>query len=268
MAAVPRRPPSGADVTYIGLVLNERGLDRALAAGVDEINVVVAASETFSRRNQDSRRRSDARRGGRDRRPGGGGRAAGAAWSSRRLRVPVRGRGAAGRRARDRRPRAAAGTDEIAVADTIGVGVPRQVHELRRGDPRAARRGRRPAARALPQHPEHRVRERAGRRRGRRRAHWTRASAGSAAARSRPNATGNIATEDLDYLLERSGWTTGLGSRSWRRRAPGWQQQLSITAPALLGRAGAVPARRADLLHLADFARTTSPNRSIGHLRL
>ena len=40
------------DVTYIGLVLNERGLDRALAAGVDEINVVVAASETFSRRNQ------------------------------------------------------------------------------------------------------------------------------------------------------------------------------------------------------------------------
>src|SRR3954447_4448292 len=40
------------DVTYIGLVLNGRGLDRALAAGVDEVNVVIAASETFSRRNQ------------------------------------------------------------------------------------------------------------------------------------------------------------------------------------------------------------------------
>ena len=37
---------------YIGLVLNRRGLDRALAAGVDEINMVVVATDTFSRRNQ------------------------------------------------------------------------------------------------------------------------------------------------------------------------------------------------------------------------
>src|SRR4051794_12172737 len=41
-----------ADVRFIGLVLNERGLARALAAGVDEVNVVIAASDTFSRRNQ------------------------------------------------------------------------------------------------------------------------------------------------------------------------------------------------------------------------
>src|SRR6478609_1669936 len=48
MAAVPRRD----DVSYIGLVLNRRGFDRALAAGVDEVNCVVVASETFSQRNQ------------------------------------------------------------------------------------------------------------------------------------------------------------------------------------------------------------------------
>ena len=48
MAAVPRRE----GVTYIGLVLNRRGLDRAIAAGVDEVNVVVVASDEFSRRNQ------------------------------------------------------------------------------------------------------------------------------------------------------------------------------------------------------------------------
>src|SRR5690349_20206463 len=49
LAAVPRRP----DVRYIGLVLNRRGLDRALAsAGVDEINYVVVATDEFSRRNQ------------------------------------------------------------------------------------------------------------------------------------------------------------------------------------------------------------------------
>jgi hydroxymethylglutaryl-CoA lyase len=36
----------------IGLVLNRRGLDRALRAGVEEVNFVVVASETFSQRNQ------------------------------------------------------------------------------------------------------------------------------------------------------------------------------------------------------------------------
>jgi hydroxymethylglutaryl-CoA lyase len=38
-------------VTYSALVPNERGLDRALAAGADKIAVFTAASETFSRRN-------------------------------------------------------------------------------------------------------------------------------------------------------------------------------------------------------------------------
>src|SRR5271170_3491583 len=47
MAALPRGAAS-----YIGLVMNRKGLDRALAAGVSEINFVVVASETFNRRNQ------------------------------------------------------------------------------------------------------------------------------------------------------------------------------------------------------------------------
>jgi hydroxymethylglutaryl-CoA lyase len=38
-------------VVYSALVPNERGLDRALAAGVDKVAVFAAASETFSRRN-------------------------------------------------------------------------------------------------------------------------------------------------------------------------------------------------------------------------
>ncbi len=44
LAGVGRRP----GVRLSGLVLNERGLERALAAGVDEINVVVLVTETFS----------------------------------------------------------------------------------------------------------------------------------------------------------------------------------------------------------------------------
>ena len=48
IAGVSRRTGS----RLAGLVLNERGLERALSAGVDEVNVVVPVSETFSRRNQ------------------------------------------------------------------------------------------------------------------------------------------------------------------------------------------------------------------------
>jgi hydroxymethylglutaryl-CoA lyase len=48
MAQVPR----DAGVSYIGLVLNQRGFERAVRAGVDEVNMVVLATDTFSRRNQ------------------------------------------------------------------------------------------------------------------------------------------------------------------------------------------------------------------------
>src|SRR5689334_18117428 len=118
------------DVTWIGLVLNERGLDRALAAGVDEINVVVCASETFSQRNQNisvaamldaadaiAARAAEA----------GVGRSLVIATS---FGCPFEGEVAqdAVLAIADRALRG--GYGEIAVADTIGVGVPRQVHEL------------------------------------------------------------------------------------------------------------------------------------------
>ncbi len=39
---------------YVGLVLNRRGFDRALAAGCDEVGMVVVASDTFNQRNQNA----------------------------------------------------------------------------------------------------------------------------------------------------------------------------------------------------------------------
>ncbi|MDH5294878.1 MAG: hydroxymethylglutaryl-CoA lyase [Acidimicrobiia bacterium] len=48
MALVPR----GRGASYIGLVLNERGLDRAIAAGCDEIGYAAVVTDTFSQRNQ------------------------------------------------------------------------------------------------------------------------------------------------------------------------------------------------------------------------
>jgi hydroxymethylglutaryl-CoA lyase len=40
------------DVSYIGLVMNERGLDRALTTAVHEIGMVVVATDTYNQRNQ------------------------------------------------------------------------------------------------------------------------------------------------------------------------------------------------------------------------
>jgi hydroxymethylglutaryl-CoA lyase len=48
MAALPRVP----GVTYVGLVLNEKGLGRAVDASVDEVNCVTMTSDTFAIRNQ------------------------------------------------------------------------------------------------------------------------------------------------------------------------------------------------------------------------
>jgi hydroxymethylglutaryl-CoA lyase len=48
MAAVPR----DRNVSYIGLVLNERGLERAIAAGCHEVGYAVVVTDTFSQRNQ------------------------------------------------------------------------------------------------------------------------------------------------------------------------------------------------------------------------
>jgi hydroxymethylglutaryl-CoA lyase len=228
------------DVTYIGLVLNERGLDRALDTGVDEINVVVAASETFSQRNQnisvaamlDAADAIAAR--------------AGKAGIGRSLVVstafgcPFEGEVPpdAVLAIADRALRA--GYDEVAVADTIGVGVPRQVHRLV-----AAIRGLTGADAVRLRAHFHNTRNTG----------YANALAaaedgvgaldaslgGIGGCPFAPNATGNIATEDLDYLLTRSGWTTGLRLEGLSTTGTWIAAQLSITAPALLGRAGPFP---------------------------
>jgi isopropylmalate/homocitrate/citramalate synthase len=57
-----------------------------------------------------------------------------------------------------------------------------------------------------------------------------------------PNATGNIATEDLQYLLERSGYATGLNLSLLADTGTWVAEHLGKEAPALLGRAGGFPA--------------------------
>src|SRR5918911_2433164 len=230
------------DVTLIGLVLNGRGLDRALAAGVDEVNVVIAASETFSQRNQNTSVAAmlDAAEDIAARASAAGVRRS--AVVSTAFGCPFEGEVppdavlAVAGRCLD------AGYPEVALADTIGVGVPAQVRSLAAG-----------------------VRELPGGDRARLRAHFhntrnTGYANALAAVESgievldaslggiggcpfAPNATGNIATEDLQYLLERSGYRTGLDLAALADTGTWVSHQLSKQAPALLGRAGVFPAQ-------------------------
>ena len=50
VAAIERAP----GVVYAGLALNERGYDRLLATGLDEVHFAFAATETFNQRNQNA----------------------------------------------------------------------------------------------------------------------------------------------------------------------------------------------------------------------
>lgn len=237
MAGVPR----DAGVSYIGLVLNDRGLDRALDAGVDEVNIVLVATDTFSHRNQNMD-------------------VAAAVASFERVAARARGAGVAvsatigaafgcpfeGEVATDvvvdlARRIDAGGAQEIALADTIGVGVPADVRRLFG------------AVREVSELPL--------------RAHFhnTRntgyanavaalevgvvaldASAGGfGGCPFAPDATGNIATEDLVYLLERSGWQTGVDREAVSSTARSLARHLGTPVPGLVGRAGGFPTQSA-----------------------
>ena len=242
------------DVRYIGLVLNERGLARAVDAGVDEVNCVVVATETFSRRNQNA---SVAEALDRAEAVVAGARAAGVGASvvvAASFGCPFEGEVdaeavlAIAARCLD------AGYGEIGLADTIGVGVPAQVRALVAG------------VRALPGGDRAKVRVHLHNTRNTGYANALAAAesgvdaldaslGGIGGCPFAPAATGNIATEDLHYLLERSGIRTGpqgagpdgTGLVGVALASAGtWiAGELGITAPALLGRAGPFPPRAA-----------------------
>jgi hydroxymethylglutaryl-CoA lyase/(R)-citramalyl-CoA lyase len=117
-------------VTYAGLALNERGYDRLIATGLDEVHFAFAVSEEFNRRNsgtgtEDSvaagerilaRAREDGTRATVTLGTAFGCPFEGAIDPARVLELAAR--------------LAAAGADEVVFADTVGVGVPRQVRAL------------------------------------------------------------------------------------------------------------------------------------------
>lgn len=126
VAALQRRD----GVVYAGLAVNERGYDRLRESGLDEVHVAFAATEEFNRRNARATVEESVAAAERvvARATGDGIRSTvtiGVAFG-----CPFEGAVDPGRVTELGARLAAAGTHELTVADTVGVGVPRQVHDL------------------------------------------------------------------------------------------------------------------------------------------
>jgi hydroxymethylglutaryl-CoA lyase len=226
-------------LTTIGLVLNERGLLRALATAVHEVNVVVVSTDTFSQRNSGM---STAEATAMAASVVGQAAAAGRRPSvtlAASFGCPFEGEVPVERVVDLAAAAAAAGAPEIALADTIGVAVPKDV-ERRVAAVRAAL----PGDVVLRAH-FHNTRNTG----------YANALAavdagvtvldaslgGVGGCPFAPRATGNIATEDLVYALERSGIGTGRDHDALMRAAEWFGEQLERPVPGLLSRAGAFP---------------------------
>jgi hydroxymethylglutaryl-CoA lyase len=235
MAAVPR--PDG--VSYAGLVLNRRGLDRAVAAGVDEVNVVVCVSDTFSHRNQNmstSEAMAVAEEVAADARAQG---LFTTLTLSTAFGCPFEGEVPPDRVVDLARRGAAAGFDELCLGDTIGVGTPAQVRDLTAG-----------VRAAVGDTPPLRYHFHNTRNTGFANAFAAvldgvgvlDASAGGiGGCPFAPNATGNIATDDLVYMLDRMGITTGWDLDALLPTARFLTDHLGHQVPAMLPRAGSFP---------------------------
>jgi hydroxymethylglutaryl-CoA lyase len=235
LAALPPRD----DVTYIGLVLNRRGFDRAAAAGIREINVVAVATDTFGQRNQGAT--SDETVATFEA-IAGLAIAAGIAPTltiSTAFGCPYEGEVRVDRVVDIAKRAVAAGATEVAIADTIGVAVPTDVTER----VAAVRSVLEPGV-GLRAH-FHNTRNT-----GIANAYAAYEAGVDAIDASlggiggcpfAPNATGNVPTEDVAYLFERMGVDTGLDLAKLIETVPWIEAQLGSRVPGLLAKAGLFP---------------------------
>lgn len=192
-------------VVYAGLALNERGYDRLRETGLDEVHVAFAATEEFNQRNARASVEESVAAAERiiERAKVDGIRSTvtiGVAFG-----CPFEGAVDPGRVAELAARLASAGTDEITVADTVGVGVPRQVRDL--------------VGRVAPLGIPVGIHLHNTRNLGFANAYaaleagvvvFDASAGGIGGCPYAPRATGNIATEDLVYLFHGEGVETGI----------------------------------------------------------
>jgi hydroxymethylglutaryl-CoA lyase len=240
MAGLERSPLR----SRIGLVLNMKGYERALEAGVDEANISLAASDGFAQANSGMSVRQQlemvaeiSERAHNSAGSGSGGPKLSATVSTV-WGCPFDGEVPVEQIAAIVAELAALGLEEIALADTIGAGDPwavtRKVEAARKAAPDAALR--------LHFHDT-------------RNTGLTNAYAGVEAGVDvldascggiggcpfAPKATGNIATEDLVYMLERGGFTTGYDLTGLIETALWVGERLGKAPPSKLSKAGGFP---------------------------
>jgi isopropylmalate/homocitrate/citramalate synthase len=218
-------------VAYSGLVLNERGYERFAATGLDELHFTLAATESFNRRNANrSIEESLAELESID-----GGRPVSASISVS-FGCPFEGEVEPASVLRLAERLVGAGAGEVVFADTIGVGVPSQVREVVAG---AAGVGARIG-----------VHFHDTRHTGVANA-YAALEAGATAFESSvgglggcpfaPRATGNVATEDIVYMLHGEGVETGVDLDALIRVAEWLEGLLGRTLPGRVYRAGPFP---------------------------
>lgn len=239
MALDPHSP-----ATYVGLVLNKRGLLRALetraggARGVDEVGCVAVASDTFATRNQGQTRAESvqickdmirlAKQEG----------LAAQVTITTAFGCPFEGRIAVHTVLDMVKDLAEADPKEIALADTIGVAVPPKVTELLH------------QAKEVAPHIPLRAHFHNTRNTGIANA-WAAYQAGANVLDASlgglggcpfaPNATGNIATEDLVYMLQEADIGTGLSLNRLIEGARWLEKTMARQLPAMVSRAGGFP---------------------------
>lgn len=236
---VMQRAPRAEGVSYAGLVLNRRGLSRALETGVHEVNVVVCVSDTFSRKNQNVPA-DEAMRAAED--VVAEARSHGLFTTitlATAFGCPFEGEVAPDRVVEMARRAAQSGAQEICLADTVGVGVPSQVRALTESVAEATDGG-----------PQLRFHFHNTRNTGFANAATALdvgvtvldASAGGiGGCPFAPAATGNIATDDLVYMTERMGLRTGIDLGTLIPTSAFLSAELLHEVPAMLPRAGMFP---------------------------
>jgi (R)-citramalyl-CoA lyase len=229
MAAIDRRPGT----SYAGLVLNEKGYERAVEAGVDEVRYAFPVTETFARRNQNTTVEDATQLAGRlvERARLDGVRVS--ITLSAAFGDPFEGPVEPGHVLGIAERVTVANPDEIVLADTIGVGVPSQVRELVEG---ALAFGTTVGCHFHDTRNTGIANSAAAVESG---ATVLDASVGgTGGCPFAPRATGNIATEDLVYLLHGMGHETGIDLDALIEVAEWMAQQLGKELPGQVYKAG------------------------------
>ena len=235
---VVAKAPQSEDVTYIGLVMNQRGAERALDTNIDQLGAITLCSDTFAKKNQGQTALETLEVAlGVIRLARAEGRSATVMISSA-FGCPFEGEISEADVIDYAKRLAEAEPCEIALADTIGVGDPWRVaalfEKLREAAPGMPLRGH-----------FHNTRNT-----GIANA-YAAIQAGVAAIDASvgglggcpfaPAATGNIATEDLVYMLDRGGIETGVDLATLMDTCSWMNDVVGRQLPAMVSRAGSFP---------------------------